>query len=161
VYSISIVLLTAIVALLMGITSGILYSRKFPSQPQEQREVAKNLERLQQDQKDYQQEVSKHFTDTAKLLAHFAESYREIHNHLACGAENLCEYKISANIINRLPDSADENGTNDESYKNISQPLDYAPKNSPYETGMLNEEFGIEKETEESPIAAMEEPVLK
>ena len=160
-YSISTLLLTAIVALLTGIAVGMVYSRKFTAESQQQKEVEKHLERLQQQQKDYQHEVAEHFTDTAKLLSNLAESYRDVHNHLAGGAENLCKDKLPASVITRLPDSSDEYGANDEAYENISQPLDYAPKSSPYETGMLNEEFGIEKDAEEASVADIEAPMPK
>lgn len=160
-YSISTVLLTAIAALLTGIVVGIVYARKFTAASQQQREVERHLERLQQQQKDYQHEVAEHFTDTAKLLSNLAESYRDVHNHLAGGAEILCQDKLPASVITRLPDSSDEYGANDEAYENVSQPLDYAPKSSPYETGMLNEEFGIDKNMEQPSNTDIEAPIQK
>jgi len=159
VYSISTLLLTGIIALMVGVAASMLYSRRLTPDSLHQREMKQHLERLQQQQKAYQHEVDEHFTDTSKLLANLAESYRDVHNHLAGGAENLCKDSISAAIISRVPDTAAGYGANDEAYENINQPLDYAPKSSPFETGMLNEQFGIEKSVKESSAYIVELPI--
>lgn len=160
-YSISTLLLTAVVVFLAGIATGIAYSRRFTAESQHQRDLEKHLERLQEQQKGYQHEVAEHFTDTAKLLSNLTESYRNVHNHLAGGAENLCKDNVPPEVISRLPDNASEYGADDAAYQNVSQPLDYAPKSSPYETGMLNEEFGIEKNPAEHTALDIEAPSPK
>ena len=88
-YSINTLLLATLVALLVGAGIGALLSRRLSPDSQKQRELERNLDRLLQQQKDYQHEVVEHFTDTAKLLGNLAESYRDVHNHLAHGATKL------------------------------------------------------------------------
>ncbi len=88
-----------------------------------------------------------HFAETATLLNNLSDSYREVHSHLAEGASRLChgEGPVLLGEINQRPDSAEI----PPHLANIHQPLDYAPKVSPDEKGMLNEEFGIERKKAE------------
>ena len=90
-YSISTLVLVGIAALLLGAGIGLLTGRRMTPDTRKQRELERNLDRLLQQQKDYQHEVVEHFTDTSKLLNNLAESYRDVHNHLASGANNLCD----------------------------------------------------------------------
>ena len=88
--------------------------------------------------------MSKIVTDTAKLLHSMAESYRDVHNHLANGASTLCK-DSSSDILRRIPDGSLLDLTEAPEIEAVQPPLDYAPKNSRFETGMLNEEFGLDK----------------
>ena len=147
-YGLEVLVLTGAVAVATGLGLGLLIGRKFSADRQKQRELERHLDRLGQEQKNYQHEVAEHFSDTAKLLRNLAESYRDVHNHLASGAENLCSESHNVPVLNRLPESVlgvSEVDTAEVDPATVSAPLDYAPKSSPYETGMLNEEFGLEK----------------
>jgi hypothetical protein len=151
VYSISSVFITGIVALIAGLCIGMLISRRLNPDNRKQRELERSLDRLLQQQKDYQHGVVEHFTDTSKLLGKLAESYRDVHNHLATGAGTLCD-DDSGSILRRIPDdSVDETGTSP-GLEAVEPPRDYAPKLSPHVTGVLNEEFGLDKESEETLI---------
>lgn len=156
VYSFSNLVLTAIVALLAGGAIGFLFIRQLSADSKKQRELERNVDKLLKQQRDYQHEVTEHFTDTSKLLSNLAESYRDVHNHLATGAANLCNDNTSS-ILRRIPDGSLLDLTEDPDLAGIQPPLDYAPKSSPYETGMLNEEFGLEKppleESQPPPVA--------
>ena len=150
-YSISSLLITGIVALVAGLCLGMLISRRLSPDVRKQRELERSLDRLLQQQKDYQQEVVEHFTDTSKLLGKMAESYRDVHNHLATGAGTLCNDE-GGNILHRIADdSLVEPGTIP-GLEAVEPPRDYAPKLSPHATGVLNEEFGLEKKPEDSLI---------
>lgn len=145
--------MVAAAALAGGLVIGGFAGRSFSSETQKSREMQKQLDRVTQEQKDYQHEVAEHFTDTAKLLRNMAESYRDVHNHLATGADTLCSDNYSGPALTRLPDSVLGTPEPDaDEPESVSPPLDYAPKSSPYERGMLNEEFGLEKpQAEEIP----------
>ena len=82
-------LMAAGAALAAGLVIGGFAGRSFSSDTQKSREMQKQLDRVTQEQKDYQHEVAEHFTDTAKLLRNMAESYRDVHNHLATGADTV------------------------------------------------------------------------
>jgi uncharacterized membrane-anchored protein YhcB (DUF1043 family) len=157
VYSISTLMLVSIAALVFGLGAGVLYSRRMSVDTRKQRELERNLERLLQQQKDYQHEVAEHFTDTAKLLGNLAESYRDVHNHLAGGASTLCDDQ-AGDILPRLPDSTMADLAAKQDMDGARPPLDYAPKASPYAAGVLNEEFGLEKQAED--VASLEELII-
>jgi len=142
-------------AVLAGLALGAFLSRRFSVEGRKQRELERDVEKLAQQQKDYQQEVAAHFTDTAKLLNNLAESYRDVHNHLASGASLLCEDSTTP-IIRAIADPALMQQPLDKAnmITSVSQPLDYAPRTSPGASGVLNEEFGLEK----TPMGQGEEP---
>ena len=80
------------------------------------------------------------------MLNNLAESYRDVHNHLAQGASNLCADQAGS-IMRPIPDTSLSQLTagTEPAPEAVQPPLDYAPKGSPYATGVLNEEFGIDK----------------
>lgn len=139
--------------LILGLGIGLLLGRRTSSQSQKNREVERKLDQILQDKKAYENEVVEHFTDTAKLLNSLTESYREVHNHLAKGASELCQGQGPV-VMDRLENGGDP-AEIPAQLADIQPPLDYAPKTSPDEKGMLNESFGLEKE---KPEQAAQEP---
>lgn len=138
------VLLTAGAALaLVGLVSGWLAGRRTSAVEKKYRDVALKLEQVMQDKKAYEDDVVEHFTETARLLNNLTESYREVHNHLAQGAATLCNGAgpVSLERLGERPDPTQIPAD----FARIQPPLDYAPKSSPGEKGMLNEEFGLER----------------
>ena len=152
-YDFSDLLVTVLIALVVGIGVGALLARRFTLDGRKQREMEQNVNKLLQQQKDYQHEVAMHFTDTARLLNNLAESYRDVHNHLASGASELCA-DDAGNILRQIPDAGLSQITAAPEPEAVNPPLDYAPKGSPYATGVLNEEFGLDKQSAEAPDAA-------
>ncbi len=129
--------------LIAGIVIGLLLGRRQSPAAQKYREVERKLDQVLQDKKVYEDDVVEHFSETAKLLNNLTESYREVHNHLARGAANLCQGQGPV-----LLESIGERGDSAEippQLADIHPPLDYAPKTSPDEKGMLNEEFGLDR----------------
>ncbi len=136
--------------LIMGLVIGVVFGRSTSPAGQKYRDVERKLDQILQDKKAYEDEVVEHFTDTAKLLNNLTESYRDVHNHLAKGAATLCQGEGPISL-DRLEDGRDP-AEIPADLADIHPPLDYAPKTSPDEKGMLNEEFGRErKPTEPSP----------
>lgn len=144
-YSSGILLAVGTAAIILGFLSGWLAGRNTSAATQKCRELADKLERVVQDKKAYEDEVVEHFTETATLLNNLTESYREVHNHLAHGAATLCQGKGPISM-ERLGNSRDPDEIPDD-LVTPRPPLDYAPKHSPDEKGMLNEEFGLERES--------------
>ena len=128
----------AVVSLLLGWALG----RGTSAGGQKYREVERELDQVLQKQKAYEDDVVDHFSETARLLNHLTESYRDVHNHLAQGAGNLCQGKgpVSLEHLNSDADPAEIPAN----LATVQPPLDYAPKSSPDEKGMLNEEFGLD-----------------
>jgi uncharacterized membrane-anchored protein YhcB (DUF1043 family) len=125
--------------LVLGVVLGWLMGRRTSTASQKYREVERKLDQVLQDKKVYEDEVVEHFTETAQLLNKLTENYRDVHNHLASGADTLCQGEGSVALA-RLQNNRDRSEMAD-----VQQPLDYAPKTSPDEKGMLNEEFGLER----------------
>ncbi len=144
-YSSGILLAVGIAAAFLGFFLGWLAGRNTSAATQKCRQLENKLERVEQDRKAYEDEVVEHFTETATLLNSLTESYREVHNHLANGAATLCQGKGPVSMA-RLRNDRDPAEIPDD-LVTPHPPLDYAPKTSPDEKGMLNEEFGLERES--------------
>ena len=142
-YSLTIVILGAAVGLAVGLGLGLLLGQRTSAAGQKHREVERKLDQVLQDKKAYEDEVVEHFSQTAQLLNQLTSSYRDVHNHLANGAEELCMGRgpVALDQISRSQDPSEI----PQHLADIQPPLDYAPKTSPDETGMLNEEFGLER----------------
>ena len=142
-YSLTIVIVGAAAGLIIGLGIGLLLGQRTSSAGQKHREVERKLDQVLQDKKAYEDEVVEHFSDTARLLNTLTESYRNVHNHLAKGAEDLCQGNGPVAIDSEV--SRGDPAEIPADLANIHQPLDYAPKTSPDEKGMLNEEFGLDR----------------
>lgn len=139
----TIVIVGAAAGLIVGAGLGLLLGQRTSAAAQKHREVERKLDQLLQDKKAYEDEVVEHFSQTAQLLNQLTTSYRNVHNHLANGAESLCLGKgpVALDQIGRSTDPSEI----PQHLANIQPPLDYAPKSSPDEKGMLNEEFGLDR----------------
>lgn len=134
--------------LVIGLLLGWLVGRRTSAANQKYRDVERKLDQVLQEKKVYEDEVVEHFSDTAKLLNNLTESYRDVHNHLANGAATLCQGQGPV-ALGRLENESDA-GDAAPNLDHIQPPLDYAPKTSPDEKGMLNEEFGLDRQADTS-----------
>ncbi len=142
--------------LVAGIVIGLLIGRRQSPANQKYRDVERRLDQVLQDKKVYEDEVVEHFGETARLLNNLTQSYRDVHNHLAQGAANLCQGQgpVSLDRLQSGGDSAEI----PPQLADVQQPLDYAPKTSPDEKGMLNEEFGLDRDKEKAkPVKDIEQ----
>ena len=130
---------------ILGIMLGFLVGRRTSTADQKYRDVERKLDQVMQEKALYEDEVMEHFGETAQLLNKLTDSYRDVHNHLAQGAGQLCRGQgpIGLDQIGnrREPDPSEI----PQHLAQVQPPLDYAPKTSPDEKGMLNEEFGLER----------------
>jgi uncharacterized membrane-anchored protein YhcB (DUF1043 family) len=128
---------------ILGMMLGYLIGRRTSTESQKYREVERKLDQVMQEKAQYEDEVLEHFGETAKLLNNLTDSYRGVHNHLAAGAGTLCrgEGPMGLDQIDGERDPAEIPPL----LPQIQAPLDYAPKTSPDEKGMLAEEFGLER----------------
>lgn len=145
-------LITTIIIACLTFVAGILVGAgilQLAGKPQRKsRELEKNIQEKQSEIAQYRDEVQQHFSQTSQLLGELANNYREIHNHLANGAENLCEKEPNQPIIKPLPELFVQEGGDDAKPAlpdSVEPPLDYAPKTSSDEKGALSEDFGLEK----------------
>lgn len=136
-----------IAALLVGTAIGVFFSRTFTPDTRKSRVLEKQLQDADTSLKNYQQEVSEHYVKTAKLVEDLTDSYRNVHNHLAEGAATLLSTRGAAPLMKTIPSREQIEAISELPVKGkVLPPLDYAPKRSPGEKGMLDESFGLDKE---------------
>ncbi len=148
-YSSSAVWFVAIIALAAGAALGYVLNRYLHPEPRRNRELQEQLHAAQEQHKNYRYDVNAHFNKTAELLGQLAESYRFVHNHLAQGAQDLCDAG-SVRVLKPLPENAPV--LEEQQPTLIEPPRDYALKTSPYEKGVLDEDFGLEKARRGPPL---------
>lgn len=143
-YSTVQVWLFVLLGTVIGVAIGYFLQLRLHPSTRRHEELEKQLLALQEEHKHYRYDVNAHFNKTADLLSHLAGSYREVHNHLARGALNLCDTG-AVRTLKMLPESTPV--LEDEHPAVIEPPRDYALK-SPYEKSILAEDFGLEKKRE-------------
>jgi uncharacterized membrane-anchored protein YhcB (DUF1043 family) len=142
VYSSNTVWLIAIIALAAGAALGYFLNRYLHPEPRRNRELQEQLHALQEQHKNYRYDVNAHFNKTAELLGQLADTYRYVHNHLAKGAEDLCD-SGAVKLLKPLPEHTPV--LEEQHPVVVEPPRDYALRGSPYEKGVLDEDFGLEK----------------
>ncbi len=142
-FSLTVVIVAAVAGLALGLAVGWLAGARSTAESRRSRDLEHKLDQMMQDKKAYEDEVTQHFSETARLLNKLTQDYREVHGHLASGAANLCPDQ-SVVALGNLDSSTDPNEIPPE-LADVKAPLDYAPKTSADEQGMLSENFGLEK----------------
>ena len=74
VYDLTIVIVAAIAALVVGLGAGLMLGRRSSPAGQKHREVERKLDQVLQDKKVYEDEVVEHFAETAQLLSQLTNS---------------------------------------------------------------------------------------
>ena len=154
-YNLLIMIAGGAALLILGVVVGMLLGRRTSPAAVKQREAERKLDQLLQEKQAYEAEVVEHFTDTARLLNELTGRYRDVHNHLARGAEQLCQGRGPV-ALGQIAEATDDNEIPAQ-LADIRPPLDYAPKSSPDAKGMLAEEFGLERNKTASPAAQPEQ----
>lgn len=137
--------ITGLFSFALGALFGAFLFMKFSPEQKKARNIIKHLHEQQDEFKNYQLGVTQHFVDTSRLLKQLSDSYSNLHNHLAKGAENLCAQNTITPIIQPIPSIDSSSPGNPMDIENLNPPLDYAPRTTPYDRGTLNEEYGLEK----------------
>ena len=135
--------LVGIVCFVVGVIAGAVLFMQISPEQKRKRDITRHLHDQQDELKDYQQGVVQHFVDTSRLLNQLHDSYAELHNHLAAASDELCAQSTVTPIIQPLSTNSPEGYSKNTGL--VTPPLDYAPKNTPYDRGTLNEEYGLEK----------------
>lgn len=136
-YSLTALLSFCLATLLVGLLVGSYVTQRKGLFSQRQAELEKQLSEMHKEQQSYQQEVNTHFEKSAELLNQLTDSYKDVHRHLAEGAQSLA----TSGQSNFKALAQDEEESNLE--QPLNPPLDYAAT-----SGTLREDFGLEKATE-------------
>jgi uncharacterized membrane-anchored protein YhcB (DUF1043 family) len=152
-----------IVALAIGALIGYLLGRAGGDTGQQQ------LEDVQKELESYKSKVAGHFEETADLVNKMTESYRGVYQHLATGAQALCDEDTARSIessmtpqltkqkevivkeaeseaveaTDTITTQASTKATS-EATTSVEPPRDYAPKSAD-EEGTLSESYGLKK----------------
>ena len=147
--------ITGIAGLLAGAVVGALLFKLLKSDEAKVRELERKLQALSEEHESYKNSVHTHFNGTARLLNEMTDSYRNVYQHLAQGASNLCPDYIasqlqlqnnnSSALLSAAPQAPDISTTNAPDIPD--PPLDYATRNGDGadKKGALEEDYGIPK----------------
>jgi len=83
-------ILAAIAALIVGLIIGVLIGRSGQGSTLRQRRAEQQVEEVRNEYTRYQAQVNEHFMESAHLLRRFNDSYRDVNQHMARGANRLC-----------------------------------------------------------------------
>jgi uncharacterized membrane-anchored protein YhcB (DUF1043 family) len=139
-----VVWLVGIGALALGMVIGVLIAGRLNASPSRIRQLENEIRQLKDNHSEYRNSVSDHFSMTAELVQHMTESYRDVYQHLASGAQDLCSSDVANKLLPTESDAVFE-PQNTEEAGPLAPPRDYAAKQSPDQKGALSEDFGIEK----------------
>ncbi|MCP8687916.1 YhcB family protein [Marinobacterium sedimentorum] len=147
------------VALAVGGLIGYLLGRSGSDAGQRQT-LNNQLDEAKAELATYKQEVTDHFEKTATLVNQLTNTYKDVHQHLASGAQTLCDDDAASLALNEsmqakltaAPEAPIPVVTdvvpNVEAEKVPEPPRDYAAKSS-NEKGTLSEAYGLESEGDE------------
>jgi uncharacterized protein len=132
-------------ALVAGVAIGFLVARLLPNAAPNR--TQRQLDDIQERFDSYQNEVVTHFNSTATLVKKLTQSYQEVQDHLADGANRLAldditRQRLLAALHSDATQAPRERLTPPR--ENQEPPRDYAPK-APNAPGMLDEHYGLKK----------------
>lgn len=119
------------------------------------RDLENHLTSIQGKYETYQQAVTEHFSQSAQLVNNLTNSYREVHEHLQKGANDLCADNKRHSTQNPAQSFLSLEASKDAFPQPVAlkdtkfvepfePPRDYAPK-SASDKGMLDEDYGLSK----------------
>ena len=139
--------IVALVCLLVGAVAGAISYKLFKSDEARVQLLETQLQQLTNEYENYKREVHGHFSDSAHLFGKLTESYRDVFQHLAHGARNLCPEYI-ANQVVQIPSAEaliNPDPRLDAEGKQLSPPLDYVvtPKDEPNPAPSVSGDVGM------------------
>jgi uncharacterized protein len=143
-YSSSVFWLTAIACLAAGAVAAWFLRQLIDPAQQRQRELERRLQEAEASLRDYKSQVTEHFRGTAERVNRLTDDYRELHQHLSEGALELCDSREPGQLPPLLT-SLGGSGARHVGATTVTPPLDYAPKRSPQQPGMLTEDYDLDR----------------
>src|SRR5690554_8115417 len=138
-HSMTNLILAAVAALIVGLIIGLVIGRSSQGSSLRQRRAQQQMEELRNEYTRYQAQVNEHFMESAHLLRRFNDAFRDVNQHMARGANRLCNdedwlEELGQDSSGRLGNSEAEPS---------EPPRDYAPKSDPEAKGTLAEDYGL------------------
>jgi uncharacterized membrane-anchored protein YhcB (DUF1043 family) len=135
--------LIGIGCLALGVILGVVFASRLNTSPTRVKELETHVKSLEQSHEQYKDDVSDHFNMTAELVQQMTESYKDVYQHLAMGAQDLCSGEVADKLLPAGTDAVFETESGGDT--GFSPPKDYAAKQKPDQKGALSEEFGLDK----------------
>ena len=135
----------AIGCLAVGIVIGTAFTRQLGSQAARVKELEEKIESMMESHEEYRENVSQHFDVTSVLINQMTGKYKEVYEHLASGAQDLCSTEVAEKLLPIQSDAVFENETTSNEPVQIDAPKDYATKSEPGQAGALSENFGLQR----------------
>jgi len=145
VFSLSTLIITALISALAGCAIGVLIVRSNNPKQHQTRDLEQRLQQAEEKLGDYQQEVNEHFAQTSQLVNGLTQSYKDVHEYLANSALKLTDPAISQRMLEAAKGNLNEDEELNLDESNFEMPKDWAPK-APGQTGALSEEYGLKEE---------------
>lgn len=136
--------LVAVGCLAVGVVIGVVLASRMNTSPSRVQELENQIRGLKESHVEYRDNVSDHFSMTAELVQHMTQSYREVYQHLATGAQDLCPSEVASKLLPTDSDAVFETPA-EEKTSGLIPPKDYAAKQDPEQKGALSEDFGLDK----------------
>lgn len=137
--------LVAIACLAVGIIIGVVFAGRRNTSPSHVHELENQIRSLKENHSDYKDSVSDHFSMAVELVQHMTESYKEVYQHLATGAQDLCSLEVTSKLLPASIDAVFDSNNNSDEARGLLPPKDYAAKQNPDQKGALAEDFGLDK----------------
>lgn len=154
-FSMSTLILTALLCTLGGGIIGALLVRSLHPREQLNRDLEQRVQEAEEKLTDYQQEVTEHFAQTSQLVNSLTQSYKDVHEYLANSALKLTNPDISRQILEAANGKLLAGNESVITEEDFEPPRDWAPK-SPGEKGALSEEYGLDEGQEELEAATVQ-----
>ena len=137
--------LVAIGCLAIGLVAGIALSSRFGSNSSRIKELEGRIKSAMEFHEEYQDSVSDHFEVTSKLIDQMTKKYKEVYEHLAIGAQELCSTEVAKKLLPIESDAVFEQDHSDKDATPLDVPKDYVAKSDPDQAGALSESFSLKK----------------
>lgn len=139
-FSLTTVIIIASITFIAGCLVSLLLTRSFSASEQKTRGLETRLQDAEESLSNYQQEVTEHFSETAKLVNNLTQNYKDVHEHLAGSALKLANVDISRQLLSANPGDDTELKVDEDAFQ---APKDWAPSE-----GTLSEDYGLNDEEE-------------
>ena len=137
--------LTGIVCLALGVVLGVIFSKRSGRNTNRIKELESQIIAIEERHEQYKGDVSEHFDVSSDLIQQLTQSYKDVYQHLAMGAQDLCTSEVANKMLPVGSDAVFDAAAPREEAIGFTPPKDYAAKVNPDQKGALSEEFGLEK----------------
>jgi len=91
--------LVTLIMVIFGIGAGFFFGRITNTAVRNSKRLDADLKRVRAEHDNYKKDVTRHFEKTSELVNVMTTSYRAVYEHLAAGAQNLCDEQAGKLIM--------------------------------------------------------------